>query len=182
MGRKKPRYPKNLCSLFWGSVLGAPLCWFFTILWALIVLLFWAIVYAVVLLVGAVGFLFGFVFTLSGEYPELFHPYRFYGKRDEKRMPVAPWHIWLPALLIWLFVMKDFLIAKSIAKLFVWLFGQIIWVPTHSVGLMILGGIVGIVLLVLFFRSTPWKICWEFAKATKKKMCPLIVIETKDYR
>ncbi len=176
---KDPQYPKNLCSLFWGSVLGAPLCWFFTVVASILLLVAGVVVWCcliimlifIVTVVFPIGFLLGFLPNLSRDRKTKdidisFNPYRVYSKKNNKRLPLAPWHIWLPVLVIWLLVMKDFLIIKSVAYFF-----------SHSVVLMVLGGIVGLVFLILFFRSTAWRVCWEFAKAKKSKMCPLIVIE-----
>ena len=178
--KNNPLKPKNLCSLFWGSVLVAPLCWIFTIPLALVFFILVVMLFGCLCLTSAISFLFGFM-MVSFLHPERyqyhhsekmfeFHPYRRYGRGDEKRMLIAPWYIWLPTLLVWLLIKKNFLIPRTIINFFTWVF-------SHPTGLIISGGIVGIIFLVLFFNSNAGKICWEFIKATKKKFCPLITIE-----
>jgi len=171
---EKPHYPKNIWILIWGSVLGVVFCLPTALILSLFILLVAGILgWFFALVAVIVGFLLGFVFDFRKKSRDAFHPYRTYGKRNEKRLPLAPWHIWLPALVIWLLIRKDFLIIKAMAKAFSWVF----WALTSSVGLIVLSGITVITFLVLFFRSTAGQVCRESIKATKNKIFPPIVIK-----
>lgn len=180
---KKPSYPKNTCSLLWGTFPGAPLCWALTLFCSPFCLSLGLVIWCIII----IAFLFGFVGDFRAdkyrgfyEKDKTFHPYMKYGRWNEKRLPIAPWYIWAPALLIWLLIIKDFMVSKYIAGVFVLLSRQIVWVATNLVAFIVLGGIAIIVLAVFFFRSTVWQVCRETIKSIKDNTCiPIVYEKTK---
>lgn len=120
-----------------------------------------------------VGFFFGFPIVRAKDYwrgeMKTYHHYKRYGKNDEKKISIVPWEVVAAGLFIWLVFMKNFLIPRTITM---FLYSTpIVW--------LIVAGIVLIIGLVLFFKSTAGKVFVEFLKSKKKKLCPLITIKKK---
>ncbi len=105
-----------------------------------------------------------------------FHPYKRYGKNDEKRMKIVPWQIVLPTLFIWWMIATSFSVPRTIATgTYSAIASSIFWFVV-----MVIAAFVG---AIVFFRSKTWETVWEvtveFLKAKKQKMCPLITFEEK---
>jgi uncharacterized membrane protein len=162
-----PNYPKNLCFLFWGSIL-APICWIPTIVVAIGILLAFVVVLilvvSIIFVLPSLGILFGFVPEYDGS-DMSFYPYRRYSYMHKKKI-WAPWWFWLPGLLVWLLIRRHFSIFGSVSHIF-----------ANNYFLIAMGIGVVIAMIFIFFLSTPGRIFVEFIKATKKKICPLITIE-----
>ncbi len=145
------RYPKNLCSLFWGSLFGVFIC-----IW-------------VSLFVAACGW---FVIAAStivavfcGFYPRKildFFPYKHIGNR---KIPVAAWEICA-------FLLGLYLVVK---------YGPIaVYLMANSTVVSVLASIIFIIFFLFFlFKTTPGKVIREYIKAVKRKVCPLVMIEKK---
>ncbi len=173
--KPKPKYPKSICSLFWGTVL-SPFCWIWSFLLELPFLSF------VILLMYSVAFFFGFMPVLNRKKYHLMkekedvvilvHLYRKYGNKDKKKLPFTPLQIGLSLFIIWSIIKNDFALPRGI---FTSSYGLLTSYATW-IGLGIIGVIIG---LFFFFRSTAGKVTVEFIKAKKRKICPLITFEEK---
>ena len=108
-----PKYPLNICVLFWGSV-WAPFGLILTLIWAPFAFIGF---YVLVGLFVGIGFFFGFPFVFVDDYcqgdQKMYHQYKRFGKDDEKKIPIVPWEIVAIGLLIWLIVRKSFLIPRQ---------------------------------------------------------------------
>lgn len=172
-----PKYPSNICVLFWGSV-WAPFGLILTLIWAPIAFVG---LLMVISLFACIGFFFGFVIVFADDYyrghKELYHRYKKFGKHDEKKIPIAPWEIAAIGLLIWLIVRKSFLFPR-------WIIGStysVLQMPVVWIVVIVIGVVIGLIIgLNAFFRSTAWKVTREFLKAKKEKACPLITIEREE--
>ncbi len=175
--KKEPHFPKNICSLFWGSIF-APLWWLLSC--TIAVPVYSVIAVFIVLFIAYIGlaFLFGFVIRSNADSKSgsrIFYPYRMYGEKGSKELPIVPWHILVPALVLW-FIYRNFSTISDTTVTFVTSMVSFVF-SSYMVAIIVT--IIVLVLLILFFRSTAWRVSWEFAKATKKKMCPLIIVEKK---
>ncbi|HDY72849.1 MAG TPA: hypothetical protein ENH90_01700 [bacterium] len=169
----KRRYPKDLCTLFWGTIL-SPFCWIWSFCLALPILLF------VLLLVYSIAFFFGFMPVLNRKKYHLMkekedevvlvHPYKKYGNKDKKKLPFVPWQIGSSLFIIWLIIKNNFALPQGIFT------SSYRFLTSHELWICL--GIIGIVMgLIFFFRSTAGKVTVEFIKAKKRKVCPLITFK-----
>lgn len=171
----RPKYPKSICGLFWGTIL-SPFCWILAFLILLPILSF------VILLIYSIAFFFGFMPVLNKKKYHLreekkdetiwVHIYRRYGNRDEKKLPFALWQVGLSLFIIWPIIKNNFALPRGIfTSSYRFLASHEFWIC-----LGIIGAIMG---LIFFFRSTAGKVTVEFIKAKKRKICPLITFEEK---
>ncbi len=154
------KYPNNLCSLCRGSSLLGMV--FLPIVLCIIIVLscFYFVVIVVVVF-------FGFYF--SPEYNIGYKKIQWKGKM--KRIPIAAWEICVVGGVIYLLVKHWSVIfdtTKTAVQNYGVLMGQI--------------GFGAIVLFLIFLFLTTvgkntCKLIWDFLKATKRKVCPLIKIE-----
>lgn len=172
----EPDFPKNLCSLFWGNFL-IPL----SFIWAIVTIIFAFCMMVVAILVVTVmivvGFSFGYVFNKTKDVKGFFHPYCRYGENNKKKLPIAPWWIWVPALIAY-FVHTNFVTNKENLA---WLSEVVEFSIANLVSFLpYLFGCIALFLMTLFiYRKKVLLVVWEFLKAKKKKMCPLVRVEPK---
>ncbi|MBD3282301.1 MAG: hypothetical protein GF387_01710 [Candidatus Portnoybacteria bacterium] len=171
---KAPKYPKDICSLFWGSII-APLVWIGNALYILLFTIGILGIIVMLLCMNAIEISLKFFFgtlprkeTISLIEPPqtMFHPYKRYGEYDEKKLLFAPWEIVTFLLVIYLAI-RNFSLTKKGAA-------YICQMPIFWIAMIIIAIIVG---MIFFFRSTSGKLLIEFLKAKKKKICPLIKFE-----
>lgn len=153
-------FPKNLCSLFWGSIFGmliATPCFFVVFIWITIG----------VIIKGFFGF-----YPDSRDVYLSSYPYKYIG--GEKKIPVAAWEVCAIGYCVYILV-TDFVSWKNSAiSLFGSLFGQL----ANSIALVIIVAATVIAGVFFFlFKTTAGKVIREYIKSAIQKVCPSVVID-----
>ncbi len=159
----KPKFPKSLCSLFWGSLLGiilTPFCFMAGIFGCLIL----SALFVIEIILAA---FFGYYFNFA---EKSFWPYKHWG---EKRIPVAAWEVCAVPLGFYLIYSAIKYSSAVAASIMMYSFSVVV-----LLGTLFLIGFIGF--LAYLFKTTPGKVAHEYIKAAKRKVCPLVVIEPSE--
>ncbi len=158
-------YPKSLCSLFWGSLFGIA----FSLIGGVITVSCVALIICLIVVAGICGF-----------YPEadkkgedLFGNYKHWRGR---KIPIALWEVFVVVLAAYL-LLKYHLAIWSFLKAVLVIFTAMISSSPVLIGCLLF--VAGIGTYLFFLKTTPGRVCWEYAKAAYRKMCPFVVIDKK---
>ncbi len=155
-----PVFPKTLCSLFWGSLIALIL----TPIIAAITVFMICVISGCILAIWITDAFLGFYPDFSLNTPHC--PYKHWGK---KRIPIAIWEvcaILLPVYILWNYSGLVWKSAKIVAGY-----------PSFIGWFCFFAGLAIYLFLFILFRTGTGKAFREFVVATKRKMCPLIIID-----